>query len=284
MALPEDEKEWDNMYIMFATERGNIRTSDMEDFKRINANGKIAIRLDEKDSLTTVKLCQDNQHIFMATNQGKAIRFPVDSLRVIKSRTSNGVRGMKIGPKDKIISMSILDSLDEETKETEIYLSIPSDSRKLISKCIHQYTEDQEKCSSTITEIIEPFKDKITLEQVLAYANKEEFILTITENGFGKRTSSFEYRITARGGKGIKNIITSSRNGKVIASFPVTATDHIMLITNKGKMIRTLVDQISMASRSTQGVKILDTSSGEKVVSIAKVEASEDASEEVSEE
>ena len=260
MPLPEDESQWEGMHIIFATISGNIRRNSLSDFQSIQSNGKIAIKLEENDSLVGVSLCSENDHILLAAMSGKCIRFPVNAVRVFKSRTSDGVRGMKLTNQDKVVSMSVLSGIDADTTERDAYLKIPLKTRKKLKLC-----EDEQQVISVLKNIPEGFSPS----KILTLAQAEQFILTITENGYGKRTSAYEYRVTNRGGQGIINIITSARNGKVISSFPVTDNDQIMLITNQGQLIRCGIDDIRIIGRNTQGVTCRSCKKGEKIVSVA---------------
>ncbi len=266
MPLPEDESLWDKLHIMFATSKGNVRRNDLSDFKNIMANGKIAIRLEENDSLIGVSTCTDQDHILLAARSGKCLRFPVSAVRVFKSRTSDGVRGIKLSDGDRVISMSVLRSADKDIETRETYLKIPHELRQVIATL-----NDNNEIAETLKSVSSP----LSADLVKDWASKEEFILTITENGYGKRSSAYEYRITGRGGSGIVNIITSERNGEVAASFPATDTDHIILITNKGTLIRCPVADIRIGGRSTQGVTIFRVAEGEKVVSVARIAEAE---------
>ncbi|MCD6035267.1 MAG: gyrA [Rickettsiales bacterium] len=269
MPMPEDENTWDNLSMLFASSQGNIRRSDMADFKRVQSNGKIAIRLDDSDALVGVRAASDDQHILLAAKNGKSIRFPVTGLRVIKSRTSDGVRGMTLEGDDRVISMTVLEGREVDIETREKYLRIPVELRAKISDLLSQDELDQ----ATLDTVFKEVQTELSREIVQNLAKGEQFLLTLTENGYGKRTSSYEYRITNRGGKGIVNIVTSARNGNVLASMPVFETDQIMLITDKGKIIRTPVHDIRIAGRNTQGVTIFRTASDEKVVSATRVKA-----------
>jgi len=254
MPMPENQEEWDNMHIMFATSKGNIRRNDLSDFKKIQANGKIAIRLDEDDSLVNVMACSEDDHILLASRQGKAVRFPVNAVRVFRSRTSDGVRGMKLADGDKVISMTILHGIKASMEEREAYLTIPVEKRLEIAKGDQEFTEEELGVS-------------LSKEQIIELAKAEEFILTISENGFGKRTSAYHYRITNRGGSGIVNMVLSAKTGDVVASMPANTNDEIMLITNNGKLIRCKLDSVRITGRSTSGVILFKTEKDERVVS-----------------
>ena len=264
MPLPKNQDDWNGMNLIFATAEGNVRRSDMDDFKNIQANGKIAIRLDNNDSLVSVCFCADNDHILLATKFGKSLRFPLEALRVIKSRTSSGVRGMKLAEGDKLISQTVLKSVDFDAELKAQFFAIDINKRRDLA-----LTED--------LTILEEFyaSTEANHEKLLEIAKQEQFILSITENGYGKRSSSIDYRITNRGGSGIINILTSERNGSVVASFPAEDNEEIVIMTDKGKLIRCKVAEIRVAGRNTQGVTILKTDKDEKVVSVAKVSASD---------
>jgi DNA gyrase subunit A len=264
MPMPENQEEWDKMHIMFATSRGNIRRNDLSDFKKIQANGKIAIRLDEGDSLVNVMACSEDDHILLASRQGKAVRFPVNAVRVFRSRTSDGVRGMKLADGDKVISMTILHGIKASMEEREAYLTIPVEKRLEIANGNQEFTPVELGVSLSKAQIIE-------------LAKAEEFILTISENGFGKRTSAYHYRITNRGGSGIVNMVLSAKTGDVVASMPANMNDEIMLITNNGKLIRCKLDSVRITGRSTSGVILFKTEKDERVVSASLIaEASEE--------
>lgn len=263
MPMPENQEEWDNLNIMFATSQGNIRRNDLSDFKRIATNGKIAIRLDESDRLIDVKVCKEEDHILLATRAGKAIRFPVSSVRVFKSRTSDGVRGMRLSSGDLVISMTVLKGIVCTMEEREAYLSIPLENRLEIAA--GKEFEPQE------------FGVSLSKEKILELARNEEFILTAAENGFGKRSSAYEYRITNRGGSGVVNMYVSDKTGMVVAAMPVAMTDELMLITNSGKLIRCKLDSVRITGRNTSGVILFKTDSDEKVVSVCLIADSTEA-------
>lgn len=258
MPLPEDESLWNDLHIMFATAKGNVRRNDLSDFHNVMSNGKIAMKLDEDDRLIGVRTCTDDDHVLLATNQGKAIRFPVNNVRVFKSRTSDGVRGMRLAEGDYLISMTVLDGVEISMEERDDYLRHSASLRR-----------GEEGTD-------------FNPERAEELAANEQFLLTMTENGYGKRTSAYEYRTANRGGMGITNIETSARNGNVVASFPVEATDQIMLMTDKAKLIRCPVGDIRIAGRSTQGVTIFKVAGDEKVVSAVRLaESEEDIEDEV---
>ena len=268
MPMPENQEEWDNMHIMFATSKGNIRRNDLSDFKKIQSNGKIAIRMDEDDSLVNVTACSEDEHILLASKKGKAVRFPVNAIRVFKSRTSDGVRGMRLAAGDKVISMTILHGIKSSMEDREAYLSIPFEKRLEIAKGNMEWAPEE-------------FEVALTKDQIIEMAMGEEFILTISENGMGKRTSAYHYRITNRGGSGIVNMVLSEKTGDVVASMPACMNDEIMLITNNGKLIRCKLESVRVTGRSTSGVILFKTEKDEKVVSASLIaDSSEDEGEE----
>jgi DNA gyrase subunit A len=258
MPMPESQDEWDHLNIMFATALGNVRRNDLSDFKNVKSNGKIAIRLDDNDSLIDVKVCKETEHILLATKKGKAIRFPVDSVRVFKSRTSDGVRGMKLGKDDNVISMTVLKESMATTEEREEYLSIPIEERINIA-------------NSKIITLPKSDISSLTESTILEMAKQEEFIMSVSENGFGKRTSSYEYRVTNRGGSGILNMDISNKTGAVVSVLPVAKNDELMLITNNGKLIRCKLESVRVTSRNTSGVILFKTDTNENVVSVSLI-------------
>jgi len=238
MPLPENENEWKKLFVVFATADGKVRKNSLEDFSNIQSTGKIAMKLDASDKIIGVKICKEDQDIILSTRLGKCIRFMSKKLRIFKGRSSKGIKGIDLTEDDKVISLSVLDSSNINPKVAKNLLKNGS--------------SDKDKKSEIIA--------------------KQKYILSITENGFGKRTSFYDYRVTNRGGKGIIGIDTSSRNGNVAASFPVNEGDEVILSTDKGKMIRCEVKGIRIAGRNTQGVRIFKLSGDEKVVSAMKIE------------
>jgi DNA gyrase subunit A len=269
MPMPEDEESWGDLFIMFATASGGIRRNRLSDFTNIMANGKIAMKLDEGDELIGVQTCSEAQDIMLAADSGKCIRFPVTEVRIFSGRTSTGVRGIRLAEGQKIVSMTMIDHVELETDVRDAYLRMSKARRRLpdeeddsVEDVVETSDEDtgEETASAHIT---------LTEDEYEALSEKEQFMLTVTENGYGKRTSAFEYRTTRRGGQGVVNIATEGRNGAVAASFPVEDGDQMMLVTDGGKIIRSPVADIRIAGRSTQGVTLFDTADDEKVVSVA---------------
>ena len=257
MPLPEDESTWGALNVMFATGSGNVRRNDLSDFVSIMRNGKIAMKLAEGDSLVGVSTCSDQNDVLLSTQQGKCIRFEVGAVRVFAGRASVGVRGIKLSQGDKVISMSILKHVEFDTESRDSFLKM---SKKL------RGAED----NGDLPDESVPVDGKtLTDEDVTRLSGDEEFILTVTRRGFGKRTSAYEYRITGRGGSGIVSIATSKRNGDVVASFPVENTDQVMMITDSGRLIRTPIGDVRIAGRATQGVTMFSTGEEEHVTSVA---------------
>lgn len=252
LQLPENEAEWADRYVMFATASGSVRRNDLGDFQRVQANGKIAMKLPEGDRIIGVATCGANDDILLSGFRGKCIRFPVIDVRVFKSRDSVGVRGIRLVGDDELIAMSILRHVDTDSDARDRYLRWSNARRR---------AEGDDEVEG------DPLAD--APPQAEAMAATEQFILSITGNGYGKRTSAYEYRITGRGGQGIINIETSDRNGPVIASAPVEEDHHIMLVTDTGRLIRIPVHDIRIAGRNTQGVTLFDVEPNERVVSVA---------------
>ncbi len=285
LPLLGEKEEWINKNIVFATNTGDVRRNSMSDFENIQSNGKIAMKLEEGQKLVGVAICDDNSDILLSSKAGKCIRFPLENLRVFQSRNSTGVRGIKLDPYNEVISLSILKNSEAESiEDRENYLKIDLDTRMKLNE-LYNTPKDE---NSLLANIDEPMPVKIddeilavlSKDKIIAMAKSEEMILTITENGYGKRTSSYEYRVTNRGGSGITNIVTSKRNGNVIASFPIENDKEIIMISDKGTVIRTKVKDIRISGRNTQGVTLMKANEDEKVVSVAKVEAEENEGEE----
>ena len=282
LPLSSNKEEWINKNIIFATKMGNVRRNSMEAFENVQANGKIAIKLDDGDALVQVALCDDNDHILLSSKTGKCIRFPLEVLRVFQSRSSSGVRGIKLETKNEVVSMSILkDSKIEDFEKRDAYLKIPVADRIAIKNSLLSENDDTiEKTEMPNINLI----DKLNIEEVKQLALDEEFILTITENGYGKRTSTYEYRTTNRGGIGITNIITSKRNGNVIFSSQVSDDKDVLMMTDKGVVIRTKVKDIRISGRNTQGVTLMKTEDRIISVALAKTDNSQENVEENNEE
>ena len=238
MPLPENEFEWKKLQIVFATSRGKVRKNSLEDFSNIQSTGKIAMKLDSNDKIIGVKICKDDQNIILSTKLGKCIRFMSKKLRIFKGRSSKGIKGIELAENDSIISLSIVNSVKINGKIAKATLKNGNANKNKLSEVIAM----------------------------------QKYILSITKNGYGKRTSFYDYRVTNRGGKGIIGIINSPRNGNVAASFPVDEGDEILISTDKGRVIRCAVKGIRIAGRNTQGVRIFKLSGEETVVSAIKID------------
>jgi DNA gyrase subunit A len=253
LPLPENEEEWKNLHVIFATAHGGVRRNSMDAFANIPSNGKFAMRFDEDaaDRLIGVALLAEEDDVLLATRFGKAIRFEATAVREFQSRTSTGVRGITLREGDEVISLSILKGFAATTDEREAYLRAAP------------WKENENEPT-------------LSMERMAEFEAAEEFILTVTENGFGKRTSAYEYRRTNRGGQGITNIETSERNGCVVASFPARNGEQLMLVTDQAKLIRTTVGDIRIAGRNTQGVTLFKVAPDEHVVSAARIDEEEE--------
>ncbi len=267
MPLPEDETTWDNLHVMFSTSIGTARRNDLSDFHDIRRNGKIAMKLDAGESLVDVRPCTDADHVLIATRAGKAIRFAVDEIRVFKSRDSVGVRAVKLAKDDEVVSMSIVNGIEATPDERAAYIKYANAKRRANEDAADEATTPEAEEESSTTAI------ELSPERIAQLEAAEQILLTVTENGYGKRTSAYEYRVTGRGGQGITNIVTSARNGQVVATFPVEAGDQIILMTDQAKIIRTGIEEIRVAGRNTQGVTIFRTATNEKVVSAVRISA-----------
>lgn len=256
LPLPEDEDSWANLDVMFATIRGTIRRNKLSDFVNINRNGKIAMKLEDGDGIVSVDTCSEHDDVMLTTNFGQCIRFPVTDVRVFAGRNSVGVRGIRLADEDRVISMQILHHIDVTAEERAAYLKLSRAMRG----------EADENGNGADEEGV--VAGDLPQERYAQMSAAEQIILTISENGYGKRTSSFEYRVTGRGGKGITAMAVNDRNGGLVSSFPVEDSHQIMLVTDGGQLIRCPVDGIRIAGRATQGVIIFKTASDEKVVAV----------------
>ncbi len=268
MRMPEDEDVWTDLDIMFATSHGSIRRNKLSDFKNIRSNGLIAMKLGDDESLVSVALCKEDDDVMLASRQGKAIRFPVTDIRVFSGRTSTGVRGIKMkGAADEVISMSILKHVDVTADERNAYL-------KMASQMIGDDVEGMD---------VEETDYELSQERFQQLLESEQIVLTLSNKGYGKRTSAYEYRVSGRGGQGVANMsLTQKNGGEVVATFPVTDSHQIMLVTNKGKLIRTPVENIRTTGRSAQGVTVFKVDNDEHVVSVAwLVQDDEDEDEDI---
>lgn len=261
MPLPENEREWENLYIMFTTEKGNVRKNKLSDFVDVRANGKIAMKLQNNDEIKTVETCTDDDDLLITTLKGQCIRFRASDVRLFVGRSSTGVRGIRLAQDDRVISSAIIKSMSASTEERAAYLKM---SRAVRGDIDSENVENEENVENITPAILSD-------EKYAEMGASEQFVLSISNNGYGKRTSTFEYRVTGRGGKGIIAMVVNDRNGNIADSFPVDSTNQIILVTNNGKLIRCPVDDIRIASRSTQGVKIFDVDDQEQVVSVERL-------------
>ena len=265
MPLPEDEASWEAHDVMFATTRGTVRRNKLSDFAQVNRAGKLAMRLDEGERIVDVQICSDKDDVLLTTARGQCIRFAVGDVRVFKGRDSMGVRGVALAEGDSVISLAILNSFDASPAERGAYLK---QRRALIGEAAEEPSEaEAEGENGGEANGSAP----LTPERLKEMQDAEQVILTVSENGYGKRTSSFEYRVTGRGGKGVVAMAVNDRNGSLVASFPVADSDEIMLVTDAGQLIRVPVAGIRIAGRATQGVIVFDTADEERVVSVDRI-------------
>ena len=257
MALPEDEASWEALDVMFATTSGSVRRNKLSDFTSVNRAGKIAMKLDPGEGILDVQICTEADDVLLTTALGQCIRFPVTDVRVFKGRDSMGVRGINLAEGDRVIALSILLHSAASGEERAAFLKM---SRAQFG------AEEEPVETEEVAEV-----PALSSETFAAMQDREQRILTISANGFGKRTSSYEYRVTGRGGKGIVAMAVNARNGELVASMPVEASDQIMLVTNGGQLIRCPVYGIRIVGRGSQGVIVFNTASGEKVVSVERI-------------
>nr|WP_205769527.1 DNA gyrase subunit A [Microvirga sp. KLBC 81] len=269
MPLPEDEASWDKLDVMFATSRGTVRRNKLSDFVQVNRGGKIAMKLDEGEHIVDVQICSEHDDVLLTTAKGQCIRFPVTDVRVFKGRDSMGVRGINLAEGDKIISMAILRHVEATGEERAAYLKM---RRAVMGE---QANGDADAAGGDDAEENENGNVSLSQERYAAMSAQEQCILTISEKGYGKRTLSYEYRITGRGGKGITAMAVNNRNGLLVASFPVENADQIMLVTDGGQLIRVPVEGIRVVGRNSQGVTIFSTRDKERVVSVEHIEGEE---------
>jgi DNA gyrase subunit A len=279
LPLPEDEAAWDGYDIMFATKSGDVRRNKLSDFAGVNRAGKIAMKLEEGDSMVGVALCTADDDVMLTTALGRAIRFKADDVRVFKGRDSTGVRGVRLQTGDEVISMAVLGRVDATPEERSAYVKHANAMRRAA-----QGEADDETPIVAEDDGEEAAGDAVlSVERIAELGAAEQFILTITETGFGKRSSAYEYRRTGRGGQGLTAHGLGGRAGdRLAASFPVEDSDDLLLVTSGGQMIRTRVDQIRVVGRSSQGVTVFRTADGEKVVSVERLpDSGEDDGDEI---
>ena len=261
LPLPEDEQTWEKLDVMFATNGGTVRRNKLSDFIEVRQNGKIAMKLDADDRIVRVAVASEQNDVLLTSAEGQAIRFPVTDVRVFKGRESAGVRGIKLEGKDEVISMAILGHVDASAPERTAFVR----QANVVRRGGAEQEPDVEAESNGQETVV------LTPDRYAELGAHEQFVLTVSENGYGKRSSAYEYRISGRGGKGIIAMVVNQRNGKLIASFPVEESDQIMLVTDRGQLIRVPVEDISIVGRSTQGVIVFDTAEDERVVSVEHI-------------
>jgi DNA gyrase subunit A len=262
MPLPEDESSWANLDVMFATTGGNVRRNKLSDFVDVRRSGIIAMKLDEGEAIVDVQICTERDDVLLTASGGQCIRFAVNDVRVFSGRTSMGVRGIALAKDDKVISLSILRHVDTTSDERSAYLKM---RRAVAGEGAAEEGAPEAEADETAGNL------QLSQERYVEMSAQEQVVLTVSVNGFGKRTSSYEYRTTGRGGKGIVAMNVNNRNGNLVASFPVEEADQIMLVTDKGQLIRCPVADIRIAGRSTQGVIVFDTAEDEHVVSVEHI-------------
>jgi DNA gyrase subunit A len=268
LPLPEEEKTWASLELMFATSSGSVRRNSLADFENINRNGKIAMKLEEGDRIVRVAICTPEDNVLLTSAGGRSIRFPVEEVRLFKGRDSTGVRGIRLDHGDEVISMAILRHVDATPGERAAYVKQALAVRRAQGAEVGDANLEvaAEVDAEEGAEVVD-----LTPERYAELGAREQFVLTVSERGFGKRSSSYEYRISGRGGKGITAMVVNERNGRLIASFPVEDSDQIMLVTDGGKLIRCPVDDVRIAGRNVQGVRIFRTDEDEKVVSVERI-------------
>lgn len=272
LPLPEDESSWSNLDVMFATTRGTVRRNKLSDFVQVNRNGKIAMKFDEEgDAILAVETCTEHDDVLLIANSGQCIRFPVTEVRVFKGRDSQGVRGIALGENEQAISMTILHGVDASPAERAAYLRQAAAERRLANG-----ETEGEEISLTNEDVGE--ETALSPERFDELRAREQFVLTVTEYGYGKRSSSYDFRVTGRSGKGIRatDVSKVAEIGRLVAGFPVENEDQIMLVSDGGQVIRVPVNGIRLASRATKGVTIFDLAEGEKVVSVERISEPED--------
>jgi DNA gyrase subunit A len=272
LPLPEDETSWNQFQVVFGTTSGSVRRNELSDFTNINRNGKIAMKLPKGEGIVGVQLCTENDDVLLTTRGGKCIRFRVTDIRVFKGRESMGVRGIKLAAGDKVVTLALLVHSDATPAEARTYLRQAGAARRAATGEV--ISEDTETVMDDETEEIGEVT-ALTPERYAALGAAEQFILTVSEQGFGKRTSSYEYRVTGRGGSGIVAMALTGRNSALTGAFPVEESDDIMLITNTGQTIRCPVADIGIKGRSTQGVTLFRLEADKRVVFVDRVAESE---------
>jgi DNA gyrase subunit A len=259
------------MDVMFATRSGGVRRNRLSDFVQVNKNGKIAMKLDEGDSIVGVALCQASDDVLLTTAAARCIRFPVDDVRVFAGRESTGVRGVRMAKGDTVISMAILRAVAASPAEREAYLKHANAMRAAANA--EPADTEEAPAPDEEAEAVEG-QVSLSLERIAELGAAEEFVLTVSSEGFGKRTSAYDYRRTGRGGQGLIAHDLTKRGGRLVASFPVEESDELLLVSDQGQLIRVRVAQVRIAARNTQGVTIFRKAEDEHVVSVERIEGS----------
>ncbi|HAH10270.1 MAG TPA: DNA gyrase subunit A [Alphaproteobacteria bacterium] len=264
LPLPEKDSDWEGMDVMFATRSGDVRRNSLADFTSVKANGKIAMKIEDGDAIIAVQLCSARDDVLLTTRGGKCIRFSVEDVRVFKGRDSTGVRGIKLNDGEQVVSAAILRHVDATPAEARAYLKQAAQMRRAAG--------DEDADTAPVDDAEDAVEElALTPERYAELGANEQFVLTLSARGFGKRTSAYEYRVTGRGGSGIVAMAMSDRNGVIVASFPVEDSDQIMLISDGGQTIRCPVGDVRIAGRATQGVTVFRLSDGESVVSVERI-------------
>ncbi len=268
VSLPDDEAQWEKLNIVFATKSGDVRRNQLSDFVSINRNGKIAMKLEPGDGIVGVQTCTDQDDVLLTTRLGKCIRFQLSDVRVFKGRDSTGVRGVKLATGDEVVSLSLLHHSDATTAEARAYLKQSRAARRAA------LGEEAEAPIEDNADDAEDAKEEVALspERYAQLGAAEQFILAVSESGFGKRSSSYEYRVTGRGGSGIVAMDMTKKNAAIVAGFPVEESDDLMLISNQGQTIRVPVATISVQGRGSGGVTVFRVDGQERVVSVERIE------------
>jgi DNA gyrase subunit A len=269
LPLPQDETLWDSLHLVFATASGNVRRNRLSDFRNVRASGLIAMKLDDGDRLIGVATCREGQDAFLATRKGRCIRFELsdDTVRVFAGRDSSGVRGIRLASGDEVIGLSVLEHVEVSNEERAAYLRLANAKRR--SNGNGNGEDEAEPVADSDEAVAEVQLDEARFKEL---EDREEFLLTVTDAGFGKRSSAYEYRVSGRGGQGIANIILTPRNGTAVAaSFPVRQGDDVMLVTDAGRLIRVPADQVRVTGRQAMGVTLFRVDADEHVTSVFPV-------------
>jgi DNA gyrase subunit A len=267
LPLPEAELEWDKFEVMFATKSGDIRRNALSDFTNVKANGKIAMKIEAGDAIVGVSISTKTDDVLLTTRLGKCIRFSTEDVRVFKGRDSTGVRGIKLAEGDEVVSMAILRHVEVSVDEARAFLRQSAAMRRAAGE-----EADVPEAAAEEAEESNALEAALSTERYAELGANEQFVLTVSETGFGKRSSAYEYRVIGRGGSGIVAMAMAKKNSRIAASFPVENSDQLMLITNQGQTIRLSVGQIRVAGRATQGVTLFRLAEGERVVSVERID------------